>query len=696
MVFGRRAELVIDESREARIVPSSNKRAVTRFELRDQMGAKTSPDRRQLPSWHYLVLWYATSVALLLLFPILNFGVPLWRLPTAQSLPFGCLVASFVLSAASTLLIRPSFPGQRLSWTIVSTMATFGVVFLGFVLTKADYSRAITLGIFTSALVLVPAPYFIGTAALHKTLALGGLLAAAAAGSFALRVTPAAAVHTHALIKTEFYNLDVHSYSNAFPQSAVRGGALARIGDRYLLLTGDGHLHVFSWEAVDHVTVHSLPYRVPINGGAFSAAAGRPWADRFDWKPQEAQRREAGYEILNAEWFRTYGLLVQDVGAVTRIFVSHPYWHVGQECWTERVSVLESNRAALLRGEAPSGWRTLFETTPCLPVRGEDRRRGIPFVGYFGGGRMALLSPEALLLTVGDFGFDGLASVHAYPQDPTASYGKTMAINIADGRSTIFTMGHRNAEGLYVDRSGTIWSTEHGPQGGDELNRLVRGANYGWPYATYGTDYGSFSWPLNKTQAEPKGYEDPVFAWVPSIAVSNLVEVERGLFSRWQGDLLIATLKAMTLYRARVRDGQVKYLEAIPIGSRIRDIIEGHDGSLLLWTDDQLLISLRPRESSTGEALFAEKCSGCHQSKLISGNRIGPDLLGIVGRRVASVESYPDYSSSLRGIGGIWTERRLDEFLRTPSIFCPGTRMDFAGATSATERQAIISYLRTL
>jgi cytochrome c2 len=137
-------------------------------------------------------------------------------------------------------------------------------------------------------------------------------------------------------------------------------------------------------------------------------------------------------------------------------------------------------------------------------------------------------------------------------------------------------------------------------------------------------------------------------------------------------------------------------LEAVPIGIGIRDIIEGHDGSLLLWTDDQLLISLRPRESSTGEALFAEKCSSCHQSKLISGNRIGPDLLGIVGRRVASVESYPDYSSSLRRIGGIWTEERLDEFLRTPSNFCPGTMMDFVGAASATERRAIISYLRTL
>lgn len=237
----------------------------------------------------------------------------------------------------------------------MSTTAIFGVVFLGFVLTRTDYSRAITLGIFTSALVLVPAPYFLGTAALHRTLALGGLLATAAAGSFGFRLAPGVAVHTNALIRTEFYNLDVHSYSNAFPKSAVRGGALARIGDRYLLVSGDGQLHIFYWKAIDQMTVHTLPYRYRSTARRFSAAAGRPCVDGSNWVPQETQSREAGREILNPEWFRTYGLLVQEVGASVRIFVSHVYWHVGQECWTERISVLVTNGAGLLRGESASG-----------------------------------------------------------------------------------------------------------------------------------------------------------------------------------------------------------------------------------------------------------------------------------------------------------------------------------------------------
>ncbi|UPJ40049.1 hypothetical protein IVB40_22285 [Bradyrhizobium sp. 40] len=76
------------------------------------------------------------------------------------------------------------------------------------------------------------------------------------------------------------------------------------------------------------------------------------------------------------------------------------------------------------------------------------------------------------------------------------------------------------------------------------------------------------------------------------------------------------------------------------------------------------MIALHPKKGATGETLFAQKCGGCRQPNLMSSNRIGPDLPGIVGRQIASVASYPDYSSSLRGLGGIWTEDRLDEFLR--------------------------------
>ncbi|NIX77003.1 PQQ-dependent sugar dehydrogenase [Microvirga terricola] len=650
---------------------------------------------RGTPSLRYLLAWDVIAITPLLFLPVWRAGLPLWHLPRAQWLPFLCLVAAFLLSAAIAASFHRLARWQAAPLAAVCTAAVFGLVLLGFFLKGTDYSRAITLTMFACAVLLVPAPYVVGPSR-HRA-ALGALIAAVAAGPYALSLAEQASSRQASLIKTEYYNLEVDTYSSAIPHPVVQGGGLATIGDHYLLVTGDGRFYLFGWGTpVEHLAVTPLPFRAPINGDAFARAAGRPWATPASYVDPAIESGRAGSEILNSEWFRVYSVLVQETGDDARLFVSHNFWHSDRDCWTERVSVLQANRQALLAGTAEAEWETLYETQPCLPVTGPDRRHGIPFVGYFGGGRMALLDAQTLLLTVGDFGFDGAASTKAQAQDPSTSYGKTIAIRIADGRTTLFTLGHRNPEGLSIDSSGVIWSTEHGPQGGDELNRLVRDANYGWPYATYGTDYASFAWPLNKPEAEWHAYRSPVFAWVPSIAVTNLIAVERDLFTQWRGDLLIASLKAQTLFRARIRNGQVAYVEPIVIGSRVRDLVEGHDGRIVLWTDDHTLISLRPKQSTTGDALFAERCNGCHQSVQVSGNRIGPSLSGVVGRRTASLTNYPDYSSCLRRLGGMWTEERLDAFLTAPRALCPGTSMDFAGIASPSERSAIIRHLGTL
>jgi aldose sugar dehydrogenase len=670
------------------------------------LSAKTT----QSPPWFYLALWYAISAGLqleLALSKFWEFGVPWWRAPPAHWVPGACLVAAFLLSGAIAAILSSvsrGFQSVNRGWRLLliamCTLAIYGIVFLGLIVTKADYSRAITLAMFASALVTIPGPYLLGAARWQRASALCALLALAYFSPLVMsliseKLTPVvttelAAPRRSTLLKTAYYNLDVGTYPG--PKSRVHGGALSRIANGYLLLTGEGQLYTFAVEKSDTPPSFTpLPYRVPINGEAFATAAGRPWTTA----PPEVNETEIN-EVLNTGWFRTYGLLVQENGSDARIFVSHDYWNAAGDCWVERVSMLEGDREAILQGVATVGWKTLYETKPCLPVHGSHRRHGIPFVGYFGGGRMQLLDAQTLLLVVGDFGFDGVASIDTAPQDPTWSYGKSIAIKIADGQHSLFTLGNRNPQGLYIDRSGTIWSTEHGPQGGDELNRLIRGGNYGWPYATYGTDYGSFSWPLNKPESEWREYQSPVFVWLPSIAVSNLLVVEHGLFERWRDDLLIGSLKARTLFRAHLREGHVVYLEPIFIGDRIRDLIEGHDGRIILWTDDDTLISLIPKQGTTGEGLFAEKCGGCHQSAVASGNRIGPNLSGVVGRNVAALKDYPDYSPCLKRLGGAWTEDRLNAFIKEPRSVCPGTAMDLEGLASDTERMAIIRYLSTL
>jgi hypothetical protein len=136
-------------------------------------------EAHELPSRRYLTAWYAISVCLLLLLPAWKFGFPVWRLPRAQWLPFACLAAAFVVSAGIAALLRSTVRGRGLWLVAVSvfTIAIFGMVFLGFIVAKIDFSRTVTLAVFVLAVALVQAPYVVGTSRLHRALALGVLVA---------------------------------------------------------------------------------------------------------------------------------------------------------------------------------------------------------------------------------------------------------------------------------------------------------------------------------------------------------------------------------------------------------------------------------------------------------------------------------------------------------------------------------------
>src|SRR5262249_4081638 len=158
-----------------------------------------------------------------------------------------------------------------------------------------------------------------------------------------------------------------------------------------------------------------------------------------------------------------------------------------------------------------------------------------------------------------------------------SAYGKVLLLD-RSGRHEIFTIGHRNPQGLLVDREHRIWETEHGPQGGDEINLLEKGRNYGYPLVTYGTEYGRYFWPLAPWAHDHGEYTEPVQAFVPSIAISNLIQVDSDLFSEWKGDLLVGSLNTQSVYRVRVRGDRIIYIEQIPVGVRVRDLAEGSDG----------------------------------------------------------------------------------------------------------------------
>lgn len=156
----------------------------------------------------------------------------------------------------------------------------------------------------------------------------------------------------------------------------------------------------------------------------------------------------------------------------------------------------------------------------------------------------------------------------------------------ANARPEIWSWGHRNIQGLMVDpATGALWAHEHGPQGGDEVNLVTRGANYGWPRATHGVNYGGST--ITENRSLP-GMVDPLHVWVPSIAPSGLAAVTGAAFPGWQGNLLVGALRDRTLVRLTREGDRIVGEERMSMfGERIRDVRVGPDGRVYLVTDSR-------------------------------------------------------------------------------------------------------------
>ncbi|MGB5761109.1 MAG: PQQ-dependent sugar dehydrogenase [Sedimenticolaceae bacterium] len=156
-----------------------------------------------------------------------------------------------------------------------------------------------------------------------------------------------------------------------------------------------------------------------------------------------------------------------------------------------------------------------------------------------------------------------------------------------DARPEIFSYGHRNIQGATLDpASGRLWTHEHGPQGGDEINLPAPGVNYGWPVITYGVNYG-IGTRIGEGTEKP-GMAPPLYYWVPSIAPSGMAFYDGPAFPGWQGDLFVGSLKFQLLVRLQIEDGRVVHEERMlqnQLG-RIRDVRMGPDGLLYLLTDE--------------------------------------------------------------------------------------------------------------
>ena len=223
--------------------------------------------------------------------------------------------------------------------------------------------------------------------------------------------------------------------------------------------------------------------------------------------------------------------------------------------------------------------------------------RADPMGGDGHPGAIMAFGPEGhLFLTSGDRQLGGPAQVLG------DSRGKILRLD-ADGTAAtdnpfpdapeVCTLGHRNPYGLTFDASGRLWSHEMGPRGGDELNLIARGQNYGWPLVSEGRKYSGLAIPDHATRPE---FAPPLIAWPPTVAPAGMVYYDGAVFPEWRGSLLLGGLASEALIRVEIGNDTAREVDRWDIGNRIRDVAADADGQVYLLEDgdEARLLRLTP------------------------------------------------------------------------------------------------------
>jgi cytochrome c2 len=461
------------------------------------------------------------------------------------------------------------------------------------------------------------------------------------------------------------------------PRMVGWGGALVEVEGQVILVDKTGRL--LQWLGGSATRVAGP--QVPMETEAFLASLqGKRW-DRWESRTH----------------FRVMDALARRTPRGHELLVTHNYWHQDRGAKSIRLSVLRFDDLEDLAGAT---WQTLLECQPLI----EPAPLPSPFTSNEAGGRIASRDDSTVIVTFGNLLFGSVLWPDKPVEDSGYCYGRALLVHTTTGEASTFVKGLRNAQGLYVDSQGNVWETEHGPRGGDELNLLQSGSHYGWPHVSYGTAYESTEeFAPGARLGTHDGYRQPMLSWTPSIGVSNLVRIEKTP-AVWKGDLLIGSLKSTSLYRIRMADGRVVLSERIPIGMRVRDLMQHSDGRILLWTDGgeivELAMSANPMlanspasggSSTTPSALTS--CTSCHSLQAGDDYR-GPSLHGVLDRKMAAT-TFPAYSEALKARNGRWTENELESYLMNPARHVPGTTMPDLGLSPQTVDE-IITHLREL
>lgn len=305
---------------------------------------------------------------------------------------------------------------------------------------------------------------------------------------------------------------------------------------------------------------------------------GRSGGEILTWNKAKSALRTLGKFIPANRREDDSRFAINDIAVLSesatsaRLLISYPRLGASGSCVEIAIDELDYDRKRQ-RIKFVSNW---FITKPCVPISAVQQTAG----------RFAVIDENSVYVTIGDLGYSEI--------DNRSKRGDLGSIFKLSAKSAErISQGHRNPQGIVLFDNETLMAAEHGPRGGDEINVIKAGGDYGWPFVSYGQPYGSGDYVRPGTSGSHAGYIQPIKYWVPSIAPTELVQLPIQGWGDWGRALVLGTLKEEVLVFLKINEKfEVGETVQVDMGDRIRDLELLSNGALLATTDSGKLITV--------------------------------------------------------------------------------------------------------
>jgi aldose sugar dehydrogenase len=305
---------------------------------------------------------------------------------------------------------------------------------------------------------------------------------------------------------------------------------------------------------------------------------GRSGGEILTWNKQKSALRTLGKFIpanrrqIDSRFAINDIAVLSESAAAAKLLISYPRLAPSRSCVEIAVDELAYDRKAQ-KVKFVANW---FISKPCVPISAVQHTAG----------RFAVIDESSVYVTIGDLGYSEI--------DNRSKRGDLGSIFKLSAKSAVrISQGHRNPQGIVLFDKKTLLAAEHGPRGGDEINVIKEGGDYGWPFVSYGQPYGSGDYVRPAMTGTHEGFLKPVKYWVPSIAPTELVQLPLQGWGDWGRALVLGTLREEVLVFLKVSDVfEVGESAEVDVGDRIRDLEVLSNGALLATTDSGKLITV--------------------------------------------------------------------------------------------------------